>query len=311
MSKHPYVYASARIRVLENRLLTEEDFQALQRDSMKQCLQLLGGRGWETGREEKDTEEIFEREIRKIRQIFSSLDGVREDLRILWIPHRLRMLKAAVKAPFGGNMVPEEMRECCRKGEALLAAAEEASLSEKMKGAVRLAKEVLEKQGDGQLCELLLDRVALEEMLWEGERSGIRAVREYAGMTAENADISILLRGIRAGWGQERFRQALVEINRLKPSCLARKASEGEETIKHWLKGAGYGEAAKLFDSPSAASKLERWQQGRLRQLIGRIRQDIFSGGIILAYFLSREQEIRRVRMILEEKKYGGGERMR
>ena len=65
MNENRYVYVSARIRVLEGRLLSEEDFGQLEAASFRQCLRLLAGRGWEPGRDGTDVEGMFGRECSK------------------------------------------------------------------------------------------------------------------------------------------------------------------------------------------------------------------------------------------------------
>ncbi len=77
MNENRYVYVSARIRVLEGRLLSEEDFGQLEAASFRQCLRLLAGRGWEPGRDGTDVEGMFGREREKVRRVFQSLGEVR------------------------------------------------------------------------------------------------------------------------------------------------------------------------------------------------------------------------------------------
>ena len=146
----------------------------------------------------------------------------------------------------------------------------------------------------------------------EGDRSHIPAVRHYARMTVENADIQIALRGMAAGWKLERFRQALAAAGELDPERMARAAAAGSRALETYLGNAGFGEAAEAFGESGAG--LERWQRERERRLIGQARRDVFSGGLILAYFLQRRREIRLVREMLVEKRgegSEGGERMR
>ena len=142
--------------------------------------------------------------------------------------------------------------------------------------------------------------------------SHIPAVRHYARMTVENADIQIALRGMASGWEMERFRQALAAAGELDPERMARAAAAGSRALETYLENVGFGEAAEAFGESGAG--LERWQRERERRLIGQARRDVFSGGLILAYFLQRSREIRLVREMLVEKRgegSEGGERMR
>lgn len=315
MSKNRYVYASARIRVLEDRLLSEEDFRQLDAVSFRQCLQFLDGRGWHMEKGETDGEGMLRREEEKTRQVFWSMGEVREDFRILELPGILQNLKAAVKADACGigqeetegtglrlqDLFPEV--SAGRAGEYLTAVktGDYGQIPSGMGAAARQSREILRGQGNGQECECILDRAALEEMLREGERSGISAVRRYARMTAEHADIQIVLRGEAAGWSRDCIRRALVRAGKLDPEQMARAAEAGSHKLDAYLEKAGFGQAAEAFRKSPAM--LENWQWERERHLIRQARQDDFSGGLILAYFLERRREIREVREILARKR--------
>lgn len=327
MNENRYVYVSARIRVLEGRLLSEEDFGQLEAASFRQCLRLLAGRGWEPGRDGTDVEGMFGREREKVRRVFQSLGEVREDFRILRIPGEFQRAKAAVKEDFCGMKPPQgEQKDIVwpedpfmtervwwrREFPAAVRSQAYDRLPRGMGEAVRQARRSLWEQRDGQLCEIILDRAALEEILREGDRSHIPAVRHYARMTVENADIQIALRGMASGWEMERFRQALAAAGELDPERMARAAAAGSRALETYLENVGFGEAAEAFGESGAG--LERWQRERERRLIGQARRDVFSGGLILAYFLQRSREIRLVREMLVEKRgegSEGGERMR
>ena len=53
------------------------------------------------------------------------------------------------------------------------------------------ARRLLLQTGDGQACDVLLDRAALEETLREGERSDCPLLGEYAELFVAAADIKI------------------------------------------------------------------------------------------------------------------------
>ena len=76
----------------------------------------------------------------------------------------------------GGRLDPEKVRRAVN-------AKDFAQLPGRMNAAGQSAYETLVQTADGQLCDVILDRAALEDMLDEGAASGSEVLNDYASVT--------------------------------------------------------------------------------------------------------------------------------
>lgn len=309
MSDTTYTYAVAQIRALELSLLSAADIEQLVAcKSQAQCLQLLAEKGWGGSEIPQEPEAILQAERQKAWQTVREL--VKDDaavLDVLSYPDLFHNLKAAVKQACTKEAVPEiYVADCAITGETMqqwLSEKDYDAFPENMRAAAREAFETLLHTGDGQLCDVIVDRAALVAIRQAGQAASEPILRDYAESTVAVADIRIAARGMKTGKNQEFLLRALAPCDAFVPENLAAAALRGTQPLCDYLESAGYGEAVQaLRESPAA---FERWCDNRIIETIEPQKRNSFTAGPLIAYLLGRENEIKTVRIILTGKHNG------
>ena len=306
MTENQYVYAVARIRSKEMSLLSGSFLeQLLSAKSLKDCMQLLREKGW--GDEGSEPEEMLAGEREKTWNLIRELAGDQRAFDVFLYANDYHNLKAAIKEakmPYEypgiyttkGTVDLKTIKEAVRTREFSL-------LPESMQGVAREAYDVFMQTGDGQLCDVILDRAALEAVYREASASKNDCIQMYGELTVAAADIKTAVRGERTGKKKEFFLRALAPCKSLDVEELAQAAAQGQEAIESYLNATDYGQAAEeLKKSPSA---FERWCDNLMIRTIRPQRFNPFGLGPLAAYILARENEIKSVRIVLSGKRSG------
>lgn len=310
MAKKPddlgYIYAVARIRSDELSLLSASMIeQLLALKTYKECMTMLVDKGWGNGQDDITSDEMLAIERDKIWQAIEELLGEDKNVMDVFLyANDFHNLKAAIKLVCResdeestflkhGSISAEDIYNIVRKKEFYL-------LPEAMRYAAEEAYNALSQTQDGQLCDVILDKAALDAIYNAGHESGDELIQKYAEMTVFAADVKMAVRSYRTGKQIEFVRRALAECDTLDVSRLARAAVEGIESICEYLNSIGQLEAAQALEQ--SASAFEIWCDN---QIIELIRPQLFVAhglGPIAAYVLARENEIKVVRIILSGK---------
>ena len=177
------------------------------------------------------------------------------------------------------------------------------ALPENMQTAAEEAVEALLHSGDGQLCDIIIDRATMEAIKEAGRASKDDIIRDYAESTVAVANIKIAVRALKTAKSLEFMQRAMAPCDSLNVDGLARAALAGMDSIIEYLNGNGYAAGAEaLKESPSA---FERWCDNRIIQTIKPQKTNPFSLGPLVAYVIARENEIKTVRIILTCKQNG------
>lgn len=303
-----YTYAVARIRALELSLFSSSTIeQLIACADSRSCIQFLEEKGWGTSEASQSSEVMLSREEAKIWELMNELKIDQKTFGILFIQNEFHNLKAAIKkiATSAGEMTiyisgtkisPKDMEDIIREKRF-------SDLPENMREPAREALEGMLHNGDGQLCDCIIDRAALEAIREAGKTADHPLIKQYAETTIAVADIKIAVRSVNTGKSYEFMKDSMVDCDTLKADALAQAALEGRDRLFDYLAEKGYGEAAEaLKDSPSA---FERWCDNRMIETIKPQKYNSFSAGPLIAYVLARENEIKTVRIILTCKQNG------
>ena len=107
-------------------------------------------------------------------------------------------LKAAIKKTASPDFPGELYYDGCgvdgTEMERIVAEKDFKALPEHMQSVAKEAYETFRHTGDGQLCDAMVDRAALEAVYSEGKRSGEPVLMAYAESVTAVADIILLLR---------------------------------------------------------------------------------------------------------------------
>lgn len=291
MAKDQYVYAVARIRSKELSLLSGSVIeQLLGAKGYDECLQLLREKNWGDS-DAEDAGAILAAEREKTWQLIGELVKDLSVFDVFLYANDYHNLKAAIKearmdSEYPGIYIDQGTVDVKRIREAIRTR-DFAALPEAMAEPAKEAYEVLLQTGDGQLCDIIIDRAALNAIYQAGKAVGDECLKLYGELTVASADIKTAVRAARTGKDKAFLARALAPCDTLDVSRLAQAAVEGVDAICAYLELTPYAEAVEeLHKSPSA---FERWCDNLLIRKIRPQRFNPFGLGPLAAYILARE----------------------
>lgn len=307
MSETQYTYAVARIRALEVPLFSASTIeQLIACKDNEACIRFLQERGWGADGS-TDADAILEEERKKIWETIREMHVDMDVFSVLSYASWFHNLKAAVKevctGKSGANIYYEDTPISPAEMVRIIREKDYKALPANMQTAAEEAVEALLHSGDGQLCDIIIDRATLDAIMEAGKASRDAIIRDYAESTVAVANIKIAVRASKTAKPLEFMRRAMAPCGSLNVEALAHAALSGMNSIIEYLSGNGYEEAAEaLKESPSA---FERWCDNRIIHTIQPQKYNPFSVGPLVAYVIARENEIKTVRIILTCKQNG------
>lgn len=305
MSDTQYTYAVARIRSKELLLLNAQTIeQLLSAKSYDECMHLLADKGWGDSDSRISSEQLLAKEREKTWDLMGELVDDLSVFDVFLYANDYHNLKAAIKQvctgseDFGlyfsyGTIPAKQLYKLVSEHDFYL-------LPSGMRACAQEAYEALSQTQDGQLCDIIIDKAALDAIYAAGKASGNDLIEKYSELTVAAADIKTAVRCSRTGKSLEFVKRALAECDTLNVTRLAQAAVEGIEAISDYLSGTNYAEAVTALEqSPSA---FERWCDNLMIRDIRPQQYISFGIGPLAAYILARENEIKTVRIILSGK---------
>ena len=301
MSDTKYTYAVARIRALEVSLFSSSTIeQLIACKDHESCLRFLTEHGWGGVDVPLNADAILTREQEKIWETIREMQVDMDVFDVLSYPNWFHNLKAAVKevctGKSGANIYFEGTPISKEEMTRIIREKDYQALPENMREAASEAVDTLLHSGDGQLCDVIIDRATMEAILAAGKKSKAAIIRDYAESTVAVANIKVAVRCCKTGKSLEFMKRAMAPCKTLNVERLA-------DAVMEYLNGVGYAEAAEaLKESPSA---FERWCDNRIIETIQPQKTNPFSVGPLVAYVIARQNEIKTVRIILTCKQNG------
>ncbi len=300
-----YIYAVARIRSRELSLLTESVVSQLAAcESEEDCRRILSEKGW--GDPDVPSEEMLQAETKKTWDLIRELvPDHMEIFDVFRLPADYHNLKAAVKETCtegshpgiylsGGTLSAELIEAAVRESDY-------EKLPQKLQALAREAKDRLLTTQDGQLCDIIIDRAALEAVREAGEATKEELLKDYGELLCATGTIKTAVRCSRTGKSRNFLSMALASCSTLDTAALADAATAGFDAICTYLEHTVYSGAVEELKKSLAS--FERWCDNRTIETIRPQIHNPFGIGPLAAYILARENEIRTVRIILAAKR--------
>ncbi len=308
MAKPDYIYAVARIRAKELLCFGSPAMEQLMAcKTYEECLRMLNEKGWGNGSAGQTPESLLDGERNKT---WEQLRELVEDMSVFDVflyANDYHNLKAAIKENYApshgadiyssnGTIDPAVFRQAADEHDFSV-------LPARMRDAAEEAMSVLRETGDGQLCDIIIDKAALNAILQAGKASGDPLLAFYAEHTVATANIKTAVRCQKTGKSLAFIQRALAECDTLDVSLLAQTAVESFEAMIEYLGRTCYSGAAEALTQ--SASAFERWCDNRLIEKIRPQKYETSTIGPLAAWLLARENEIKTVRILLSGKRNG------
>lgn len=306
MADNEYVYAVARIRTKELSLLTSQSIEQLMAcKTYDDCLHFLADKGWDYA--DGSAEKMLTAESEKTWELIGGMVDGMSVFDVFLYANDFHNLKAAVKQVCTQSNAPDiYIKHGTVKPELIIEAVKAhdfARLPEKMRSAGKEAFDTLLHTHDGQFCDVIIDKAALEAIYSSGMDSDNEVIKKYAELTVASADIKIAVRAAKTGKNIEFLNRALADCGTLDLKRLARASVGGIDSIIDYLEVTPYSGAADSIKE--SLSAFERWCDNQIIEYIRPQKYNPFGIAPLAAYILARDNEIKTVRIILSGKLNG------
>lgn len=300
-----YIYAVARVRSLEMSLFSRATIeQLLAEKKYEDCIRFIKDKGW--GGTEADfsaADDILAYEEAKTWKTVKEMVPDMSEFSVLTLPNVYHNLKSAIKVATMGEVNAkvffdgtepsgEKMTDIIKR-----TAYEE--LPESMRAVAKEAYESFLHTGDGQLCDIIIDRAALKAIKAAGEASKEKLLQDYARTYVDVSVIRIAVRSAKTGKTSEFMKRAMEPCS-LNIDKLVQAALAGEDDVIDYLLQTEYKEAGEALKTSSSA--FECWCDNQIIETIKPQKYNSFTIGAIVAYILARLNEIKTVRIVLSGK---------
>lgn len=305
MADNQYTYAVARIRSKELSLLSKKDFeQLLLCKDYKECMNLLFDMGWGS-KEQEDSSDIISYEHKKTWDLIEELVEDMSVFDVFLYENDFHNLKAAIKQAYQKVEVPNIFISHGTVSASLINEAvmqhDFSILPERMRDCGKEAYEALLHTGDGQLCDMIIDKGALEAIYKAGKSSKNELLSLYAELKVAVANIKIAIRGCNTNKSKEFYLRAMTECETLNLESLIDAALQNVDAVIEYINSTVYADAS--FAIKESLSSFERWCDNMLIAKIGPQKYNPFTVSPLAAYILARDNELKTVRIILSGKR--------
>lgn len=308
LKENDFLSISARIRVLETRLLTAERMERMiDAKDVNDAAKVLGECGYPELPEV--TNSALDAMLADAQgALFADMgkavgnEALMDVFRVKYDYHNAKTLVKAEALKLdqdrlllgGGRYDPAALAESYR-GEDLRAC------SDTFQEAVSHAREVLGSSGDPQQADIILDRAYFQELSALAGASGSRFLEGYVSALIDAANLRAAVRAARLSKAGEFLRAVLVPGGSVSPESIAR--ARGDE-LGRVFKGTGFeaaAEAGAAVAVPGGGSltEFERMCDDAVMAYLSKARTIPFGEQPVVAYLYAREAEATAIRIIL------------
>lgn len=308
LRENDFLSISARVRVLETRLLTAERMERMiDAKDVNDAAKVLGECGY------PDLPEVTPSALEAMlaqaqAALFADMgkavgsEAIIDVFRCKYDYHNAKTLVKGEALKLdqdrlllgGGRYDPAALAENYR-------AEDLRACSETFREAVGHAREVLGSSGDPQRADFILDRAYFAELADLAASSGSRFLEGYVSALIDGANLRAAVRCARLDKGVAFLRQVLVEGGSVPPEDIARaKGSELGKVFKDTgFEAAAEAGSAVAAPNGGALTEFERLCDDGVMAYLSRARLIPFGEQPVIAYLYAREAEATAIRIIL------------
>lgn len=301
-----YVAISARLHVLENRLLTRERMeQLIEAREDGECLKIIADCGYPepAALTLADLETAL---AQAQEELFADLGKALDDpdvLAVFQVKYDYHNAKALIKSQArdveaerllvsGGRYDPAALAEGFRTG-----ALEE--VSDPFRDAVWAAKDLLATSTDPQQADFLLDKACYGEMLAHAKATKADFLIGYVQRAIDSLNLRTVVRALRAQRGKELLKAALIPGGTVGVDALVEaKGTELPALFPQELRDAA-NEGVELLEGQGSMTVFERLCDNAVVRYIQTARRVPFGVETVVGYLFARQSELTALRIIL------------
>lgn len=307
-----YVYAVARIRGYELKLLTKQSFSELIAIKTSDAfIKALKEKGWG---EDKDitAEDVLKSERKKLWELIDEIVPDKSIFEVFKIANDYHNLKAAIKEStmefaYDGIYIDEANNSVDIIRDSIKEKKYE-DLPVDLRDIAEKAHSVFLQTGDGQLSDIMVDKASLEAIVAASKKSNDEILKMYAELVCASSNIKICMRAAMTNKDKEFLDRAVAECDTLDREQIISAALGGVDNICTYLQNTDYVEA--IPEIKKSLATFEKWCDNLVINRMKSQLSENFGLGPIIAYIIARENEIKTVRIIYTGIENGFSEEM-
>ena len=305
MSDNLMAYEVARIRTAEMSLLTAQFLeQLIGAKSYGEAVRLLSDKGWGDGDQNIPLPTLLKNERARTWNFLGELTENTAEFDVFLLSNDYHNLKTAIKLAYTGmageNYYLDEGTVPLATIKQAVATRDPSLLPGNMGVLMTEATQTLAQTENGQLCDMMIDRAALEAIYDAAKKSTCEVIRHFGEITVAAANLKVAVRCGATGKSADFIAGALATCDSLDNSDLTAAALKGVDAIAEYLGKTVYERGAE--ELRKSVSAFERWCDNLLIQSIRGQRHNPFTMAPLAAYALAKENEIKSVRIVLSGK---------
>lgn len=308
LKENDFLSISARVRVLETRLLTAERMERMiDAKDAADAAKVLGECGY------PDLPEVTNSALDAMlaqaqAALFEDMgkavgnDALIDVFRCKYDYHNAKTLVKAEALKLdqdrlllgGGRYAPAALAENYRREDLR-------TYADTFREAIGQAREVLGSSGDPQQADIILDRAYFKELTALAKTSGSKFLEGYVTTLINGANLRAAVRAARLDKAGEFLRAVLVEGGSVSPDAIARvKGTELGKVFKDTaFRAAAEAGAALAVPNGGALTDFERMCDDTVMAYLAKARMIPFGEQPVVAYLYAREAEATAIRIIL------------
>lgn len=314
MKDTDYLTISARVRVLENSLLTRERRERMvDARSDEEAVKVLTECGY------AEPEDLSVPAVNAVLSqaraaLFQDMEKSVPQPRLVEvfrIKYDYHNAKALLKAEAlgedtkrllmsGGRYAPDALAECFHRGDL-------EGFSEAFRAAVSQAQDVLAEK-DPQACDLILDRACYAEMATAAQDCGSDFLRDYVKLSVDAVNLRTAVRCQRMGIPYAQLREDLLPGGSVELEAIAGAGREElSKLFSGYLEKAAAAGAEAAVPGPGSLTEFERACDNALTAYLSQAKRIPFGEQPVVGYLCAKEAEATAIRTILSGRKAGLG----
>lgn len=308
LKEYDYLYISARIHAMENKLLTRERMERmLSARSAEEASKVLAECGY--GDFPSLTPAAIEHTLDAARlALFAELRRAAPDpaiVDVFCIKYDYHNAKVLLKAEATGQSPDELLLDAGRYPAARLkedyVQGDLSRYSAAFAQAVAQAKELLASSGDPQSADLLLDRAYYTEMLAAAKAARSPFLEGYVRLSIDSVNLRSVVRAARMGKGPDFLRRVLLPEGNVKTDSLLAAGAGAADlagVFAHTYLTAAAQEGAEAMRGGSL-TQFERLCDNALTAYLSQGKRVAFGEHPLIGYLYAKENELTTIRIIL------------
>lgn len=303
MSETGFAYSSARIRCLENKLLSGPVYEQMaDASSTDDCFRILSDTGY-SSMTERNYNTVLSDELKDTYALIKNLQPKEKFADLFLVKNDFHNLKVLVKSEISGKdgdrFLSENGSIPVEKIKEIVLNRDFSDLDPIMAQSINNAYEIYGKTQNGQLIDIELDKGAFELMKEYADECNSEFTEKYVECLADLTNLKSFFRIKKMGGNMELFEEVFVKGGSLDEYKFKEGfASDNPATV---FKYTDYGKVCET-GMAGGVTLFEKLCDDYLTEFAQKAKMDSLSEAPLVAYIHAKETEIKCVRIIISGK---------